>query len=153
MAIYAAYGTNLDPHRMAERAPLSPLSDTGWLMGWRLTFGGEDIAFDGALATVVEEQFSSVFVALYELHPRDEASLDGWEGVDLGLWRKIRVRVDTLEGGVLAWVYVLDDYEGGLPSARYLGMLADAAETGGAPRDYVQRLREHPCRGIGSGHG
>ena len=153
MAIYAAYGTNLDPHRMAERAPLSPLSDTGWLMGWRLTFGGENIGVDGALATVVEERDSSVFVALYELHPRDEASLDGWEGVDLGLWRKIRVRVDTLEGGVLAWVYVLEDYEGGLPSAHYLGMLADAAETGGAPRDYVQRLREHPCRGIGPGHG
>lgn len=148
MAIYAAYGANLDPHRMAQRAPLSPLADTGWLMGWRLTFGGEDLGIDGALATIVEHHDSSVFVALYELHPHDESRLDAWEGVDLGLWRKIRVRVDTLTGDELAWVYVLDAYEGGLPSASYLGLLADAAEAGGAPTDYVRRLREHPCRGL-----
>ena len=147
MALYAAYGTNLDPHRMAERAPYSPLADTGWLMGWRLTFGGEDVSFEGALATVVEDAADSVFVALYEIHPLDEASLDAWEGVDLGLWSKIRVRVSTMSGEMLAWIYVLDAYEGGLPSASYLGMLADAAEAGGAPGDYVTALRSHPCQG------
>jgi hypothetical protein len=36
------------------------------------------------------------------------------------------VRVETLDGDKLAWLYVLDDYEGGLPSARYLGIIADA---------------------------
>ena len=151
MALYAAYGTNLDPHRMAQRAPYSPLADTGWLMGWRLTFGGEDISFDGALATVVEEPSESVFVALYEIHPLDEASLDAWEGVDLGLWRKVRVRVSTMAGELLAWLYVLDAYEGGLPSAQYLSLLADAAEAGGAPDDYVASLRRHPCRPAGPG--
>jgi AIG2-like family len=46
---------------------------------------------------------------------------------------------------VAAWMYVLDAYEGGLPSARYLGMLADAAEAGGAPDDYVAELHARPC--------
>ncbi len=36
-----------------------------------------------------------------------------------------------------AFVYVLDAYEGGLPSAMTLGLIADAAEAGGAPSDYV----------------
>ena len=27
---------------MGARCPHSPLRDTGWLTGWRLTFGGED---------------------------------------------------------------------------------------------------------------
>ncbi len=63
-------------------------------------------------------------------HPADEESLDKWEGVDIGLFRKLRVRVQTLDGEAAAWIYVLDAYEGGLPSARYLGMLADAAEAG-----------------------
>ena len=36
-------------------------------------------------------------------------------------------------GDVVAYVYVLDAFEGGLPSARYLGALADAAEAAGAP--------------------
>ena len=49
VALYAAYGSNLDPQRMAERAPYSPVAGTGWLEGWRLTFGGEDRGWDGAL--------------------------------------------------------------------------------------------------------
>jgi hypothetical protein len=57
--------------------------------------------------------------------------------------------VQTLDGPVLAWLYVLDAYEGGLPSARYLGVIADAAEAAGAPEDYVAELRSRPCAGIG----
>lgn len=153
MALYAAYGPNLDPHRMAQRAPYSPAAGTGWLEGWRLTFAGEDVGWDGALATVVEEPGAHVFVMLYDVPPPDEDALDAWEGTDLGYWRKIRVRVHTLEGEVLAWLYVLDAYEGGLPSAHYLGVIADAAEAGGAPADYVAWLRSHECRSVGPGPG
>jgi hypothetical protein len=149
MPLYAAYGSNLDPRQMGERAPHSPPFSTGWLVGWRLTFGGEDAGWEGALATVVEEPAAQVFVMLYDLTTRDEASLDSWEGADLGLYRKIRVRAHTLDGDYGAWVYVLDAYEGGLPSARYLGILAEAAETAGAPNDYVAELRARPCRSIG----
>ena len=72
--------------------------------------------------------------------------MDRWEAADLELFRKIRVRVATLAGDAPAWLYVLDDYEGGLPSARYLGLIADAAEAAGAPDDYVSELRARPCR-------
>ena len=65
---------------------------------------------------------------------------------DTGLYRKTHVRVSTLNGEVLAWAYVLDAYEGGLPSARYLGVIADAAEAAGAPSDYVNELRRRPCK-------
>jgi gamma-glutamylcyclotransferase (GGCT)/AIG2-like uncharacterized protein YtfP len=148
MALYAAYGSNLDPERMAIRAPHSPLRGTGWLQGWRLTFGGEDVSWEGPLGTVVEDAGHQVYVALYDLTDGDVESLDKWEGVDIGLFRKIRVRVQTLDGDVAAWIYVLDAYEGGLPSARYLGMLADAAEAGGAPDDYVAELRSRPCTSV-----
>ena len=150
--MYAAYASNLDPERMLTRAPHSPLQGTGWLVGWRLTFGGEDLGWDGALATVAEDSTSSVYVALYDLTPADELRLDEWEGVGdtgLDLYRKIKVRVATLEGEHLAWTYVLDAYEGGLPSAQYVGILAEAAEAAGAPDDYVRALRDLPCRSIG----
>ena len=88
-------------------------------------------------------------MALYDLTDGDVESLDKWEGVDIGLFRKLKVRVQTLDGEVAAWIYVLDAYEGGLPSARYLGMLADAAEAGGAPDDYVAELRARPCTSVG----
>ena len=151
MTLYAAYGSNMDPLQMLIRAPHSPAAGVGWLVGWRLTFGGEDLGWEGALATVVEspEPDSQVFVALYEMTDHDQAALDEWEGSDLGLYSKIRVRVATLDGDALAWLYVLDGYEGGLPSARYLGIIADAAEAAGAPDDYVEALRNRPCRSIG----
>jgi gamma-glutamylcyclotransferase (GGCT)/AIG2-like uncharacterized protein YtfP len=148
MSLYAAYASNMDAAQMLRRAPHSPLEGTGWLMGWRLTFGGEDLSWEGALATVVEDVGGQVYVALYDVSPADEQALDDWEGGRIGLYRKLRVRVQTLEGEVVAWVYVLDGYEGGLPTARYLGQLADAAEAAGAPDDYVLALRHRPCRSV-----
>jgi hypothetical protein len=85
-----------------------------------------------------------VFVVLYDVTDTDAAQLDRWEGGELGLHKKLRLRVHTLEGSVLAWLYVLDAYEGGQPSARYLGVMADAAEAAGAPDDYVAALRSRP---------
>jgi gamma-glutamylcyclotransferase (GGCT)/AIG2-like uncharacterized protein YtfP len=128
---------------MAQRCPHSPLRGTGWLPGWRITFGGE--GWDGALPTLVEDPGSQIFVALYDVTESDESTLDGWEGADQGLYRKVRVRVATLDGEQPAWAYVLDDFEGGIPSARTLGLLADAAEAAGAPADYVAELRSRPC--------
>ncbi len=149
MPLYAAYGSNLDPARMGERCPHSPLRSTGWLVGWRLTFGGEELGWDGALATIVEDPLEQVFVAVYDVTEEDFALLDGWESADSGLYRKTRVRLSTLAGEQVAWAYVLDAYEGGLPSASYLGVLPDAAEAGDAPTDYVAALRSRPCRSSG----
>ena len=141
--LYAAYGSNLDPTQMAERCPHSPLRGTGWLTGWRLTFGGE--GWDGALPTVVEEPGAQVFVAIFDVTAADESVLDEWESATTELYRKVRLRVATLEGEQTAWVYVLNDFEGGMPSALTIGILADAAEAAGAPSDYVDDLRARPC--------
>jgi gamma-glutamylcyclotransferase (GGCT)/AIG2-like uncharacterized protein YtfP len=134
---------------MSERCPHSPLRSTGWLTGWRLTFGGEEHGWDGALPTIVQDPFEQVFVALYDVTDEDMAVLDELESADSGLYRKTKVRVSTLTGSHLAYAYVLDAYEGGLPSASSLGILADAAEAADAPADYVAALRARPCRSVG----
>ncbi|TDD60431.1 gamma-glutamylcyclotransferase [Kribbella antibiotica] len=152
MTLYAAFASNLDPNLMAERCPYSPLRGTGWLTGWRLTFGGEELGWEGSMATVVEDASDpahQVFVALYDIHSKDIERLDEWEWIDQGVYRKIQVRVQTLDGEQLAWMYVLNAYEGGLPSARYVGILAEAAEAAGAPDDYVAELRSRPCQSSG----
>jgi hypothetical protein len=150
VALYAAYGSNMDPSQMRERCPHSPASGTGWVEGWRLTFGGEDLGWEGSLATIAEAPGEHVYVSLYDVTSLDERVLDAWEGADNGLYRKVRIRVALLEGDRVAWTYILDGFEGGLPSARYLGVLADAAETAGAPDDYVSEIRNRPCRSTGS---
>jgi gamma-glutamylcyclotransferase (GGCT)/AIG2-like uncharacterized protein YtfP len=128
---------------MASRCPHSPQRGTGWIPDWRITFGGE--GWDGPLPTLVEEAGKQVFVALYDVTTSDEDALDQWESANTGLYRKVRVRVATLDGEQTAWVYVLNDFEGGMPSAMSLGILADAAEVAGAPDDYVAELRSRAC--------
>jgi hypothetical protein len=94
--LYAAYGSNMHPEQMLKRAPHSPMAGTGWLPGWRLTFGGEDIGWEGALATIVEDPATRVFVVLYDMTPADEMNLDRWEGSEFGVHKKIRCRVERL---------------------------------------------------------
>ncbi|MCW2696639.1 MAG: AIG2-like family protein [Modestobacter sp.] len=170
MGLYAAYGSNMDPAQMLSRCPSSPFAGTGWIPGWRLTFGAETYGWDGALATMVPAEdagsggeLPGVFVALYDLTEADERALDAWEGADHGLYRKVRLRVSItaargnrtrgafmLAGDVVAFVYALDAFEGGLPSARHLGAIADAAEAAGAPDDYLADLHSRHCRSIGN---
>jgi gamma-glutamylcyclotransferase (GGCT)/AIG2-like uncharacterized protein YtfP len=144
---YAAYGSNLDPGRMRAYCARSPMVGVGWLEGWRLTFGGEDVlGWEGAVTTIVESPGDRVFVALYDVHPDDEKQLDEVEGVAAETYRKLHLRVATLDGDVTAWVYVFTGYEGGLPTAWYLTELVHAAEKAGAPADYVEQLRARPTR-------
>lgn len=132
---------------MRAYCPHSPMVGTGWLEGWRLTFAGEGvIGWEGAVTTIVESPGDRVFVALYDVHPWDAAQLDEVEGVVAGTYRKLHVRVVTLDGEVTAWVYVFTGYEGGLPTAWYLSEIANAAEKAGAPDDYVAALRARPTR-------
>lgn len=177
VSLYAAYGTNMHPEQMCTRAPHSPFAGTGWLEGWRLTFAGDDPTWEGAVATVVQDADARVFVVLYDVPDEDARAMDRWEGTDLMPARKIRVRITrrpTVPAGppvgaqesefavggspttrpdetVLAWLYVMDAYEGGLPSARYLGLLADAAESADAPESYVRELRTRESRNVGPG--
>ena len=150
MTLYAAYGSNLDPARgWANGAPTRRSQTTGWLTGWRLTFGGEEHGWDGALPTIVQDPFEQVFVAVYDVTREDESLLDGWESGRHRALPQDQGRVSTLGGEIVAWAYVLDAYEGGLPSASTLGVLADAAEAADAPADYVAALRARPCRSTG----
>jgi hypothetical protein len=120
---------------------------TGWLEDWRLTFAGEDIVgWEGAVTTIVPSEGDRVFVALYDVHPWDEARLDEIEGVTAGTYTKLHLRVSTLDGDVTAWVYVLVGYEGGLPTSWYVNEIANAAQKAGAPDDYVNSLRDRPTR-------
>ena len=132
---------------MRAYCPHSPQVGTGWLEGWRLTFGGDDLlGYEGSVCTIVESDGDRVFVSLYDVHVKDAELLDEIEGVAAGTYQKLHVRVHTLDGDVTAWVYVFAGYEGGLPTAWYLSEIANAARKAGAPDDYVVELRGRPTR-------
>src|SRR3954466_11322679 len=114
MALYAAYGSNMDPEQMQRRCPASPHTGTGWIRGWRLTFGAEEYGWEGALATLVPDESAvpAVVGARYALPAAGERALAAWEGADSGLYQRVPLRVQTLTGDVVAYVYVLDAFEG-----------------------------------------
>jgi hypothetical protein len=71
VTLYAAYGTNLDPPGWASAARTPPAHDR-LAEGWRLTFGGEEHGWDGALSTIVQDPIEQVFVAVYDVTREDE---------------------------------------------------------------------------------
>ena len=111
--------------------------------------GAEPVEIIRNFPTLVQDPIDQVFVAVYDVSPHDESTLDQWEQADTGLYRKTKVRVATMTGSLVVWTYVLDAYEGGLPSAVTLGVPADAADAADAPDDYVAALRRRPCRSTG----
>ena len=149
MGLYAAYGSNMDPAQMLRRCPSSPHTGTGWIRGWRLTFGAEEYGWEGALATLVPDDRA--------LHPASSSRSTTSPRPTSGRSTPGRAPTGPLPAGAparahprpattVAYVYVLDAFEGGLPSARHLGGIADAAEAAGAPTDYVTALRSRECR-------
>lgn len=140
MAMYAAYGSNLDPVRMAKLVPHSPIVGPGWLSGWRLTFGRVDHGWDESLPTIVEDHTSQVFVMLYELTEQDEQTLNTAEGFDIDFYRRVHVRVNTLSGQFTAWLYVVNGYESGLPRQSVVDAIVESAIVAGAPDDYVAMI-------------
>lgn len=132
---------------MRAYCPHSPMVGTGWLNDWRLTFAGEEfVGWEGAVTTIVPSPGDQVFVALYDVHPWDEARLDEVEGVTAGTYTKLHLRISTLDEDLTAWVYVLVGYEGGLPTSWYVNEIANAAQKAGAPDDYVLSIRHRPTR-------
>ena len=134
VAIYAAYGSNMDPAQMARALP---------------AFTAARHRLAGRLAADVRRRGSGLGGRARHGRRGRGHSASSWcctrcprptrprstagTASTLGYYRKSKVRVSTLDGDVVAWLYVLNDYEGGLPSARYLGIMADAAEAAGAP--------------------
>ena len=125
---------------MAERCPHSPLRGTGWLLGWRITFGGE--GWDGALPTWPRRPSPGLRRALRRDDGRRGRPGRVGERATPGSTARSGSGWPRWTASRPAWVYVLDDFEGGMPSARTLGILADAAEAAGAP----ERLRRRAAR-------
>jgi len=122
VALYAAYGSNLDPDQMLD-VPHSPVESVGWLKGWRLTFGGEEVGWDVCAVTSSRSRCRD-YVMLYDVSRSDEKVLDEWEGAGEsrgGTTTSCGYASRRLDGDKLAWTYVLVAYEGGLPSCQYSG--------------------------------
>ena len=76
--LYAAYGSNLHPHRLTERTPSASFVGTAFLDGWSLHFHKRGRDTSGKCN--IEPGGTGVYLALYELHAVDQRRLDRFEG-------------------------------------------------------------------------
>lgn len=127
---YFAYGANMDIAGMRARCPAATLIGTERLPGYRFVIGR------AGFAGLVPDPASDVLGVLWNLTPDDLASLDLYEGVRDGLYRKVTF---TVAGGP-ALLYVPADTTRGTPQPGYLETVIAAARSQGLPDDYIKEL-------------
>lgn len=120
--LYLAYGSNLHRGQMAYRCPEAEVVGKAKLSGYRLTFRGSPVS---AVATIEPAQDHDVPVLLWAISPRDERSLDVYEG-----WPRFYAKQEfpvEIEGEeVTAMAYVMTPgFEIGMPSGGYLNTIME----------------------------
>jgi len=134
--IYLAYGSNLNREQMEYRCPYAKVLGTAVLQDYRLLFRGED---GHAVATVEQEKGCEVPVLLWDITPRDEESLDRYEGWPR-LYRKETVRVRVGKKWISVMAYIMNEGRPlGIPGEYYLNTIVEGYETAGFDREVLAK--------------
>ena len=128
---YFAYGANIIAAEMARRCPAAREIGTVVLPGWRFVVG------ERGYGTLVPDPAARVVGVLWSLTPACERTLDEFEEIDGGLFRRESIVI----AGEPTLVYLAADAAPGSVRAGYLEPVIAAAEARGFPADYVEVLR------------
>jgi gamma-glutamylcyclotransferase (GGCT)/AIG2-like uncharacterized protein YtfP len=132
---YFAYGSNMDIAAMARRCPASRPLGHARLARHRFAI------LQAGYATVVRDPNAAVHGLLYDLALADVATLDRYEDIARGLYRKLVQPVLRKEGGpVRALVYVGSGPAEGQPKPGYMEGVIVAARAAGLPTPYLAFL-------------
>ena len=114
---YIAYGSNLNLEQMSRRCPTAHVVGAATLHNWKLMFRGGS---HSAVATIERKIGSKVPVLVWKIQPRDEHSLDSYEGWPY-LYRKETLRLTVHGRRVYAMAYIMNEKGRpyGIPSDYY----------------------------------
>ena len=149
--LYFAYGSNLSTEQMHERCPHATPVGIGHLQGWRWIINTRGYA---NVVKCTDDESQGVWGMLYLLPPRDEDTLDKFEGVPWAYDKhvlEVRWALDDLkktpDGGeqmVRALVYVDEERrDSGKPRGEYVGRMERGIEDAvgwGLGEEYVERV-------------
>ena len=115
-ALYAAYGSNLDHARMRGRCPGAMPAGVLLLPGWRLVVN--------RFASIARDPDAAVPIGLWQVTGAHLDALDLAEGVAVGSYARIRVRLPAPVAGLgEAWTYLEKADRPGPPTATYVAHL------------------------------
>lgn len=111
--LYAAYGSNMNLEQMAYRCPFSKVVGKGIIENYKLKFSYH--------ADIVPADGKCVPVVLWEVPEYDFRTLDCYEGVKGGYYKRVNLPVRINNGNVKnAIVYVMcGEHEFSMPSETY----------------------------------
>ena len=133
---YFAYGSNMDRSQMAARCPEAVVVGQGRIIGYRFLINSPGVA------TIVLRPGSEAHGVLWTITEPDEKSLDRFEGVAMGHYRKETVEVHrSPQSSVKALTYVATENSPGGPREGYIERIVGAAAAHGLPTKYVEELR------------
>ncbi|TNE81160.1 MAG: gamma-glutamylcyclotransferase [Gammaproteobacteria bacterium] len=148
MSYYFAYGSNMNPQRMAERALQVVEVYPAWLDGFGLRFNKRSRRdAQLACANIAYARGERVEGVLYRLATPDEiAKLDPHEGTPY-MYSRDMFPVQTLSGVIPAWTYIANPAvidNSILPARWYVEHLLAGREFLSA--EYLQRIDRTRCR-------
>lgn len=111
--LYAAYGSNMNLEQMAYRCPFSRVVGKGIIENYKLKFSYH--------ADIVPADGECVPVVLWEVPEYDFHTLDCYEGVKGGYYKRVNLPVRINNGNIKdAIVYVMcGEHEFSMPSETY----------------------------------
>lgn len=133
---YFAYGSNMTKERMASRCPGSLLAGRAQLLAHKFLIN------ESGVATVAPAPDCVTLGLLWTLTAADERTLDRYQGVPGGLYRKKVMAVEPHDSSeaVQALIYVASNNRPGVPRPGYLEKIIPAACERGFPPEYVAEL-------------
>ncbi len=120
---YLAYGSNLNVWQMALRCPTAKAVGTAVIKDYELLFKGSKT---GSYLTIEPKRGAEVPVAVWEIKPNDEFSLDRYEGYPTFYYKaELELPVAFTKYGKTevrkAFVYIMHENRPiGLPSCNYV---------------------------------
>jgi gamma-glutamylcyclotransferase (GGCT)/AIG2-like uncharacterized protein YtfP len=134
--LYFAYGSNMNHEQMlGNRCPGARLLGVATLPEHRFIINSRGVA------TILPSAGSRVLGAVWEITDEHERTLDHYEGVRRGYYRRERHQVDLADGGTVeALVYTASETSEGKPRPGYLEGILEGARQCGLPPEYVDGL-------------
>jgi gamma-glutamylcyclotransferase len=130
---YFAYGSNLWRKQMEDRCPDHRIIGKGVLKGYRWMISSR------GYATIVKSTSDEVHGVVYEISESDEKSLDHYEGVQSGSYRKEMLMVEVEGESRVCLVYVDPVEEEGKPRREYINRINKGISDSKLPPEYIDR--------------
>jgi len=154
--LYFAFGSNLEPVQMRERAPGHHVVGLAELRDHRLTFPRYSQRWGGGGASIQPHHGGSVWGVLFDVNDDDLANLDRMEGYrgpgdQHNEYDRVDVFVELTRADdgsvprrVRATTFVARSENPQPPSRRYLEQILAGAVHHRLPEDYIALLRKTP---------